>query len=82
MPAFILSWGHFGDKKIANDGANYKTTIGRGQFEAMTAELFKKTIDCVEKALTDAKIEKGNVNDIIIVGGASRTTKVIIITYV
>lgn len=48
----------------------------------MNAELFKKTIDCVEKALTDAKIEKGDVNDIITVGGASRTPKVIIITYV
>ena len=48
----------------------------------MNAELFQKTIDCVEKALTDAKIEKGDVNDIIIVGGASRTPEVIIITYV
>ena len=48
----------------------------------MNAELFQKTIDCAEKALTDAKIEKGDVNDIIIVGGASRTPEVIIITYV
>ena len=81
MPAVVLSWGDFGDEKITNDGANYKTTINRVQFEAMNAELFQKTTNCVEKALTDAKIKKGDVNDINIVGGASHTPKAIIITY-
>jgi L1 cell adhesion molecule like protein len=42
----------------------------------MCADIFKKTMDPVEKVMRDAKLSKGDVDDIILVGGSTRIPKI------
>lgn len=63
-------------KKI-NGSENYRANITRAQFESMNADLFNKTIDCVDKALKIAGKEPRDIDTVIMVGGASRSPIVI-----
>ena len=47
-------------------------TLSRADFEKLVIELVEKTLKPCEAALKDAKIEKGDVNEIILVGGMTR----------
>ena len=52
------------------------TKLTRSELEKLVDELIQKTIDPVEKALKDAKVSKGDVKEIIMVGGMTRMPKV------
>jgi L1 cell adhesion molecule like protein len=52
------------------------TSITRARFEEMCASLFKRTMDPVDKVLQDAKMSKGEVDEIILVGGSTRIPKI------
>ena len=58
------------------EGVDFYTSITRARFENLCDTLFKKTLDPVEKALRDAKIDKGNIHEIILVGGSTRIPKI------
>merc|ERR1712038_1166696 len=58
------------------DGIDYNATITRARFEDLCMDQFKKCMDPVEKVLRDAKISKGNVNEIVLVGGSTRIPKI------
>jgi heat shock 70kDa protein 1/2/6/8 len=58
------------------DGIDYMTTISRANFENMNSDLFRRTMDPVEKVLKDAKISKSQVNEIVLVGGSTRIPKI------
>lgn len=58
------------------DGIDFMTTITRARFEELCADIFKKTMDPVEKVILDSKISKNNVDDIILVGGSTRIPKI------
>ncbi|CAD5226358.1 unnamed protein product [Bursaphelenchus xylophilus] len=58
------------------DGIDFYTNITRARFEELCADLFRNTMDPVEKALRDAKMDKSQVNDIVLVGGSTRIPKV------
>lgn len=58
------------------DGEDFMTSITRARFEEMCASLFKRTMDPVEKVLQDAKMSKGDVDEIILVGGSTRIPKI------
>lgn len=58
------------------DGIDFYTNITRARFEELCADLFRNTMDPVEKALRDAKMDKGQVHDIVLVGGSTRIPKV------
>merc|ERR1712012_167965 len=45
-------------------------------FEELCSDLFKGTLEPVEKAMRDAKMDKSSINDIVLVGGSTRTPKV------
>jgi molecular chaperone DnaK len=47
--------------------------ISRVEYEAMIRPLLRKTLDSVHRCLTDAEILPGDVDKVILVGGASRT---------
>uniref|UniRef100_A0A0K0FK95 Heat shock 70 kDa protein 1A/1B (inferred by orthology to a human protein) n=1 Tax=Strongyloides venezuelensis TaxID=75913 RepID=A0A0K0FK95_STRVS len=53
------------------DGIDFYTNITRARFEELCADLFRNTMDPVEKALRDAKMDKGQVHDIVLVGGST-----------
>jgi len=58
------------------EGVDFYTTMTRARFEELNLDLFKKTIPSVEKALTDAKLKKTDIDEVVLVGGSSRIPKV------
>lgn len=58
------------------DGRDYNTTITRAKFEELCSDLFRKTIEPVEKVLVDGKINKSKVDEIVLVGGSTRVPKI------
>lgn len=58
------------------EGIDFYTNITRARFEELCADLFRSTMDPVEKSLRDAKMDKAQVHDIVLVGGSTRIPKV------
>ncbi|RDA89820.1 hypothetical protein CP533_3019 [Ophiocordyceps camponoti-saundersi (nom. inval.)] len=58
------------------DGKDFSETLTRAKFEELNMDLFKKTIKPVEQVLKDAKVNKEDINDIVLVGGSTRIPKV------
>lgn len=58
------------------EGVDFYTSITRARFEELNADLFRGTLEPVEKALRDAKIDKSGIHDIVLVGGSTRIPKV------
>ena len=48
----------------------------RARFEELNADLFRSTMEPVEKAIRDAKMDKAQIHDIVLVGGSTRIPKV------
>ena len=46
------------------------------RFEELNNDLFRGTLDPVEKSLRDAKLDKSSINDIVLVGGSTRIPKI------
>ncbi|KAK9883618.1 hypothetical protein WA026_001791 [Henosepilachna vigintioctopunctata] len=58
------------------EGVDFYTKISRARFEELNADLFKSTLQPVEKALTDAKMDKRSIHDVVLVGGSTRIPKI------
>ncbi|VDN99860.1 unnamed protein product [Rodentolepis nana] len=58
------------------EGIDFYTTITRARFEELCGDLFRDTLIPVEKALRDAKMDKGLIHEIVLVGGSTRIPKV------
>ena len=58
------------------DGIDFTSNITRAKFEELNQDLFSKCMEPVEKVLKDSKISKGQVNQIVLVGGSSRIPKI------
>nr|ANA11232.1 heat shock protein 70 [Dastarcus helophoroides] len=58
------------------EGIDLYSLITRAKFEELNMDLFKRTLDPVEHALSDAKIPKNKIHDIILVGGSTRIPKI------
>lgn len=58
------------------DGIDFTSTISRAKFEELNQDLFSKCMEPVEKVLKDAQISKGQVDQVVLVGGSSRIPKV------
>ncbi|XP_030562794.1 heat shock protein 68-like [Drosophila novamexicana] len=58
------------------EGHDFYTKISRARFEELCGDLFRSTLQPVEKALNDAKMDKSQINDIVLVGGSTRIPKV------
>ncbi|XP_012255909.1 heat shock protein 68-like [Athalia rosae] len=58
------------------DGIDFYTKVSRARFEELCADLFRATLEPVEKALTDAKMDKRSIHDIVLVGGSTRIPKI------
>jgi heat shock protein 5 len=58
------------------DGMDFSETLTRARFEELNLDLFKKTLDPVQKALDDAHLSKSEVDEIVLVGGSTRIPKV------
>ena len=58
------------------DGLDFQATLTRAKFESLCEDLFKKCMGPVEQVLKDSKMGKGDIDEIVIVGGSSRIPRV------
>merc|ERR1712153_214914 len=58
------------------EGVDFYTSITRARFEELCSDLFRGTLEPVEKTLRDAKMDKSSIDDIVLVGGSTRIPKV------
>jgi heat shock protein 1/8 len=58
------------------DGEDYNTQISRAKFEELCIDLFRKCMPPVENVLKDASCGKGQVHEIVLVGGSTRIPKI------
>ncbi|XP_048204089.1 heat shock 70 kDa protein 1B-like [Perognathus longimembris pacificus] len=58
------------------EGIDFYTSVTRARFEELCADLFRGTLEPVEKALRDAKLDKAQIHDVVLVGGSTRIPKV------
>lgn len=57
---------------------NMKLT--RSQFEGIVADLIRRTVAPCQKAMQDAEVSKGDIGEVLLVGGMSRMPKVTTLT--
>jgi len=58
------------------EGEDYHATITRAKFENLCAQEFQACLEPVKKVLTDAKVVKSEVNEVVLVGGSTRIPKI------
>jgi heat shock 70kDa protein 1/2/6/8 len=58
------------------EGIDFYTSITRARFEELCQDLFRSTMEPVERVLRDAKIDKSSVDEIVLVGGSTRIPKI------
>nr|P87047.1 RecName: Full=Heat shock 70 kDa protein 1 [Paracoccidioides lutzii Pb01]AAB53051.1 heat shock protein 70 [Paracoccidioides brasiliensis] len=58
------------------EGIDFYTSITRARFEELCQDLFRSTMDPVERVLRDAKIDKSSVHEIVLVGGSTRIPRI------
>ncbi|CAO2609091.1 Heat shock 70 kDa protein 1-like [Lemmus lemmus] len=62
------------------EGIDFYTSITRARtrarFEELCSDLFGRILEPVEKALRDAKLDKAQIHDLVLVGGSTRIPKV------
>ena len=50
--------------------------LSRSKFESLVADLIKRTIDPCRKAISDAEVQKSEIQEVLLVGGMTRMPKV------
>merc|ERR1712036_191192 len=58
------------------EGIDFYTSISRARFEELCADLFRGTLEPVEKSLRDAKLDKTQIHELVLVGGSTRIPKI------
>ncbi len=66
---FIISSGR-------NEALHLQRMIDRKTLEELSTDLVERTIDICRQTLTDARLEKDDIEDVILVGGMTRTPKI------
>ena len=59
------------------EGIDFYTSLTRARFEELCQDLFRSTLEPVEKVLRDSKIDKINVHEIVLVGGSTRIPRIV-----
>lgn len=60
----------------ANDALHLQRSLTRDKLDELTIDLVERTIHICQKTLREAEIDKGDIDDIILVGGQTRMPKV------
>ena len=58
------------------EGVDFNLSVTRAKFEDLSQDIFRRCLPPVEKVLRDAKMSKGQVNELVLVGGSTRIPKV------
>merc|ERR1719439_200930 len=62
--------------EVLYDGIDFSETLTRAKFENLNMDLFRKTMEPVEKVLKDSGLSKSEVDELVMVGGSTRIPKV------
>ena len=54
------------------EGIKFYTSITNARLKELCSDLFKGTLEPVEKAMKDAKMDKSSIHDIVLVGGSTK----------
>ena len=57
------------------ESIDYSFTLTRAKFEELCLSMFKETIPPVEKVLKDSGMSKGQIHEVVLVGGSTRIPK-------
>ncbi|OMJ21980.1 Heat shock protein sks2 [Smittium culicis] len=58
------------------NGVDYQASITRAKFEELNATFFQKTLEPVKQVIKDSKVDKKDVDEIVLVGGSTRIPKI------
>merc|ERR1719460_3391975 len=58
------------------EGKDFSETLTRARFEELCIDLFKKTLTPVQKVMEDSDLKKGEIDEVVLVGGSTRIPKV------
>ena len=58
------------------EGMDLFSSLSRARFEELNSDLFRRCLDPVERCLRDSKLSKGEINEIVLVGGSTRIPKI------
>ena len=58
------------------EGVDFYTSLTRARFEELCQDLFRSTMEPVERVLRDSKIDKSSVHEIVLVGGSTRIPRI------
>ncbi len=58
------------------EGIDFYTSLSRAKFESLCDDLFRGCLDPVEKVLRDSKLDKGDIDEVVLVGGSTRIPKI------
>ena len=58
------------------EGIDFYTSVTRARFEELCSDLFRSTLDPVERVLKDSKLDKSQIDEIVLVGGSTRIPKI------
>ena len=58
------------------DGVDYNTSLTRAKFEQLADKVFTRTLEPLDRLLKDAKMSKGDIHEIVLVGGTTRIPRV------
>ena len=58
------------------DGVDFFSSMTRARFEEINSDIFRRTLEPVEKVMRDSKKSKSEINDIVLVGGSTRIPKI------
>jgi len=57
---------------LASRGVTFHQTVTRSEFEDLVRPLVERTIDSCRRALSDAGLEPGQIDEVVLVGGSTR----------
>ena len=57
------------------DGRDWSVSVSRARFEELNMDYFRRTMDPVDRVLRDSRMDKGDVHEVLLVGGSARIPK-------
>jgi len=58
------------------EGIDFNLKVTRARFEELCNELFKNCISMIDNVLSDAKLDKSKIDEVVLVGGSTRIPKI------
>ena len=57
---------------LPESGVQWRRRFTRAEFDALTTPLVERTLDICRRALSDAKLQVGSIDEVVLVGGSTR----------